>query len=395
MAVASQQPTPTLQPGAQVKVHSLVGRPELNGRYGSVLTVDAVTGRAGVAVQGEAKAVSLKVSNLQEAPAAATCAPDAIKQALSAAGLTETMIADLLVLSAKLEPGMLEIAAGERRGELMPLLKAAGVNQLGLRQKATLALHSLASDTQAAAEACAGAAKAAAEKAVATKAMAQEALKSVAVGMVPPEGSVRDRNRREFRAFRPGEQVRFTVAVAATTVMQAAARGRQCRRPSDRARLAARATERPGSRGAQESEPAARAGHAEGAGEAAAAGAPVAMDSTDSEPAEPTPKDIAQACAVGLYDQMVSVGVAPAPLVPLRPILGKLTGLAYDGDTQGLMSALMAAGVTQPALLQKCGLAIMELTGAVSEAAADATAAEQAGAASPAPAVVQSEGVLV
>ena len=62
---AATAPTPDL-PGRWVRIAGLMGRPELNGRSGMVGRFDAAKGRYEVAVEGEAEAVLLKPSNLQQ-----------------------------------------------------------------------------------------------------------------------------------------------------------------------------------------------------------------------------------------------------------------------------------------------------------------------------------------
>ena len=58
------RPLPTK--GERVKLHGLKARPDLNGCFGVVVTaVDANTGRCGVEVEGNSKAMALKASNLE------------------------------------------------------------------------------------------------------------------------------------------------------------------------------------------------------------------------------------------------------------------------------------------------------------------------------------------
>ena len=58
-------------PGNRVLVHSLVGRPELNGRSGTIASYDARKGRFAVKVEkgAESESMLLKPSNLHLAPA--------------------------------------------------------------------------------------------------------------------------------------------------------------------------------------------------------------------------------------------------------------------------------------------------------------------------------------
>jgi hypothetical protein len=61
--------------GTSVAIHSLVSRPTLNGRHGTIVkAMDAKTGRVGVKVEGEEKAVALKPSNLIDLVAEAMAA---------------------------------------------------------------------------------------------------------------------------------------------------------------------------------------------------------------------------------------------------------------------------------------------------------------------------------
>ena len=53
-----------LSPGTSCTVHSLKARPELNGRRGVVVSQLDEGGRVGVQVEGEAKPLSLKPTNL-------------------------------------------------------------------------------------------------------------------------------------------------------------------------------------------------------------------------------------------------------------------------------------------------------------------------------------------
>lgn len=55
--------------GATVRLHSLVGRADLNGTQGVVVSFDASKGRCGVKVDGEASALALKPANLEVVPA--------------------------------------------------------------------------------------------------------------------------------------------------------------------------------------------------------------------------------------------------------------------------------------------------------------------------------------
>lgn len=55
--------------GNTVRIHSLVGRPELNGRDGRVISaLSEPNGRIGVLIDGEQKPMALKPSNLEAAP---------------------------------------------------------------------------------------------------------------------------------------------------------------------------------------------------------------------------------------------------------------------------------------------------------------------------------------
>lgn len=53
-----------------VQLHSLVGRPELNGRIGRAVSYDAEKGRVGVQLDGEKKPIAIKPANLNIAPEA-------------------------------------------------------------------------------------------------------------------------------------------------------------------------------------------------------------------------------------------------------------------------------------------------------------------------------------
>ena len=102
--------------GQKVKLHSLIGRPELNGRAGLVLSYDTSSGRVGVKVDGEDHPIALKPTNLSE--------QDETRDALVGAGLTETQCDDLFALGAKLPTGLLAMGAGENADvDLPPLLK--------------------------------------------------------------------------------------------------------------------------------------------------------------------------------------------------------------------------------------------------------------------------------
>ena len=345
--------------GQKVKLHSLVGRPELNGRSGLVLSFDASSGRVGVKVDGEDHPMALRPANLSE--------QDEMRDALVGAGLTETQCDDLFALSQKLPMGLLEMAASENSDvDLPPLLKASGVRQMEVRQQAMLVLRKLAEEEEEKKAAAVEAERVAAAKAAETKATAQNALRSLsAAGGAPPPDSIVCRSCRKAlppTSFAPKQfcnmrwrsigcdfsvrdegGVRYNQATAAALVMQARARGVLARRgwtPS--------------------APPQAMPQAAGSAVEAALAG---------GETAEPTEEELALAGAVALYDQMVTVGIAPPALAPLRKELPALAALAYERDTSGLVDALSAAGVTDPQVVQSCSLAIMELVGVLGESA--------------------------
>ena len=50
--------------GQRVSLHSLKGRPELNGCEGVAISFDSTTGRLGIRVDGEDKPLALKPENL-------------------------------------------------------------------------------------------------------------------------------------------------------------------------------------------------------------------------------------------------------------------------------------------------------------------------------------------
>ena len=61
--------------GSTVLLHSLVSRPELNGRRGTVVTAaDKKSGRVGVRVEGEDAPIALKPANLIDTAAEAMAA---------------------------------------------------------------------------------------------------------------------------------------------------------------------------------------------------------------------------------------------------------------------------------------------------------------------------------
>ena len=65
----SSLPPPAL--GATVRLHSLFGRPELNGKRGSVVGTLGATGRVSVKVEGEGEEpIGIKPKNLTVVPAA-------------------------------------------------------------------------------------------------------------------------------------------------------------------------------------------------------------------------------------------------------------------------------------------------------------------------------------
>jgi len=72
---------------------------------------------------------------------------------------------------------------------------------------------------------------------------------------------------------------------------------------------------------------------------------------------------LAQASAVGLYDQMALIGIAPPMLVPLRKHLPALVAVAYSGDKNKLSKALLDVGVMHLGEVERCAVAIMELVG--------------------------------
>jgi len=328
----------------------------------------------------------------------------AVRESLTAAGLTPTMVSDLLKLCSKMKPGLVEVAGStDHVRELQPLLKAAGVGQLGLRQKATIALRSLATrESLLPAKPKEDAGGATADKEAATKEPAtaeakasvtsdpdmemkavkiengavgaQNVLRSVKAALVPgsltcyscrvtlPEDKfsqdqlARSTKRRceacDFTA-RVNGGTRFTAAVAAAVVIQAKAKGRLVRHGYS----VTRSTEDPASHKPEDTS---------SAGDTLpATAAPAAPPEGTSAP--PSEKELSQATAVALYDQMATIGIAPPFLKPLRKALPVLIGIAYDGDTDGLLAALKSGGITDLKLLQQCAMAVMELAGAAKE----------------------------
>ena len=147
-----------------------------------------------------------------------------------------------------------------------------------------------------------------------------------------------------FRVHEEGG-VRYAKAVAACIVLQARARGsmvRCGRAPASPPCGAERDAPKPAPTPATE-------------GAAVQAQATEAEAEAEAEAVEPTPKELALSCAVALYDQMASAGIAPPALVPLRPQLPALAELAYERNTGGLVDALNAAGLTDLKLLQRRG----------------------------------------
>jgi hypothetical protein len=281
--------------GQRVQLHSLVGRADLNGRTGTVTGMkDDGSGRVGVSVDGEQKAFALKASNLTVLDTAAEKA--------AAAKATEARTAVMRLASS--------LSGAHKPPEEVWQCRFCRNN---------LPASSYSQD----------------------------------------QWSTLKRNSRRSCTgcdFRIPEQtgVRYTKAVAATTVIQARARGSLVRRgraaPSSQATAATSGVKRAASK------------------EAAKPGA-----SGDAAPADdaPSPKDLALSGAVALYDQMATLGIAPRALASLRPQLPKLAAFAYERDTNGLVDALNAMGLgSNVPMLQQCAMAIMELVGNAAEVVA-------------------------
>ena len=272
--------------GQRVEIHSLVGRPELNGRSGTVsgLKPDG-SGRVGVKVDGEESLLALK-------PAALT-----------------------------LLGGTWRASAAENAAAAT---KAAEARSAAVRLAGSVAKAHKPPTVLWTCRFCRNA-------------------------LAPTSFSPRERPKARrcctgcnFRVHEEGG-VRYAKAVAACIVLQARARGSMVRcgkapgsPPSGAERVAPKPAPTPATEGA--------ASEAQAAEAEAEAGA-----------AEPTPKELALSCAVALYDQMASAGIAPPALVPLRPRLPALAELAYERNTGGLVDALNAAGLTDLKLLQRRG----------------------------------------
>lgn len=287
-----------------MEIHSLVGRPELNGRAGTVsgLKPDG-SGRVGVKVDGEEGLVALKPATLTllggasavEDAAAATKAAEARSAAVRLASS---------VAKAHTPPTVLWTCRFCRN--------ALAPTSFSPRER-------------------------------------------------PKAASRRCCTGCDFRV-RDEDGLRYAKAVAACIVLQARARGSLVRcgkalasAPHGDESDAPKPTPTPATQGATH-----------GAHQGAAAQA----DAAEAELAAPTPKELALSCAVALFDQMASAGIAPPALVPLRPRLPALAEFAYERNTGGLVDALSAAGMSDLKLLQQGAMAIMELVGAAGEAAA-------------------------
>ena len=109
--------TPPEQPakGTVVRVHSLVGRPELNGRRGVVVTAfNPDNGRIGIKIDDEEKPLALKPANLEseslDQSAQAACDKlDAVKKLVSrvarSEGVSDPVLHDVLAgVNARFDP---------------------------------------------------------------------------------------------------------------------------------------------------------------------------------------------------------------------------------------------------------------------------------------------------
>ena len=219
---------------------------------------------------------------------------------------------------------------------------------------------------------------------------AQNVLRSFAAGLVPgtltchscrvvlPESKFsRGQLSKEARRrcvgcdFSDGGRVdggvRFTAAVAATTAIQACARGHLARRRGQRGSPSMVRQEPSGSRqqpsGARKEDRRKQQkgkGQRSKRGESQAKATEAPAEAADAEPSE---KELRQSNAIALYDQMALIGIAPPTLAPLRAALPDLTELAFEGDMDQLLAALQTAGISDLKVLQQTAMAIMVLAG--------------------------------